>query len=96
MQVSIERPEDEPQMRLLLQDLKLFLISFRSHLFEIIRDLSLTHNQNTLILKVGAKRNLNEALVASNSQQQVIAIELPLEQLIGRLVKQQRSIGLYS
>ena len=78
MQVAVERPKRKPEVNLLLDYLKLVLVSLGSHLTEVLRHLCLAHCDNALVLVQSTKRDLHEALIPSDAQNQVVVVKLSL------------------
>ncbi len=96
LQVRIERTKHKSKMNLVLYDLKLTLVTLRSHLTERFRHLSLTKSQNTLVLKVTAQGNLNKTLVSSHRKHQIIIVELSFKHLVCTVIVENRSIRMIS
>jgi len=86
MKVRVERTIDKPSVKLILNDVKLFLVSFRCNLAKILRHFCFTKGNHSFVFEITAKWYLYESLIGSNTKNRVVIIELPFECLIRTLV----------
>ena len=77
---------------MVLNYIELFLEPLRTDFIELLRNLSFAQGQHSFVLKVGTERDLDEALVGSHIENEVVVIELALEELVSTLVVEQRDI----
>ena len=66
MDVGIERSENKSEVDLLLNDLKLLLVSFGGYFTEILRNLGFADYKNSFVLEESAERHFDEPLVCSD------------------------------
>lgn len=92
MKIRVERSVKKSNMYLILDYIKLLLVSFRSYLTEVFWYLSLAQGDDTFIFKIAAKWYLYEALICSNSENGIVIIELSLKKLTSVLIVEYGSI----
>lgn len=73
-------------MNLILNDIELFLISFRSDLAEILGDFSFTESNNSFVLEICTKGHFDESFIRGYIQDKIIVIKLSLEKFISTLI----------
>jgi hypothetical protein len=86
MKVRIERTVHESCVYLILNYIKLLLVSLRRNLTEILRYFCFAKGNHSLIFKVTAKGHFYKSFVRSNTKDRVIVIKLSFECFIRILV----------
>ena len=86
MKVRVKRTIHKSSMKLILNDVELFLISFRCNLAKILGYLCFAKGNHSFVLKIAAKWYFYESFIRSNTKNRVVIIELSFECLISTLV----------
>ena len=77
-------------MDLVLNDVELSFISLRGDLSEAIRQFRLADRDDSLVFEVSTEGYLDESLIASYAEHEVVVVKLSLDQLAALLFVQQR------
>lgn len=86
MKVGVERTIHKSSMKLILNDVKLFFVSFRCNLAKILRNLCFAQRNHSFVLKIAAKWDFYKSFIRSNAKNRVVVIELSFECLVSTLV----------
>lgn len=87
-----EGPERKPAFYLVFDYPELFLVFMGRNTGERLWNLRLDKGYNPFVLEVGTERHFDETFVGSDSQNQVVVIELSLELIVAVHIEENRGI----